>query len=101
MHGHPGEGTSGAAFAGDSVIGELVGMTDYQKGQAYERRTIRRKVGNMLDQVKRLEIHQSSQVTLQELGIWMDERTNGVAKKFALAAAEALQAECIRRNLRM
>jgi len=39
-------------------------MTDYQKGQAYERRTIRRKVGNMLDQVKRLEIHQSSQVTL-------------------------------------
>ena len=27
MHGHPGKGSGGAAFAGDSVIGELVGMT--------------------------------------------------------------------------
>ena len=75
MHGLPGEGTGGAAFAGDSVIGELVGMIkDYQRGRTDERWVVHNKLTHMLEQVKRLEIHQSAQVTLQELIVWLDDK---------------------------
>lgn len=97
MHGLPVEGTGGIASVGVRDMG--TGVMDYQRGRADERKAVHRKIEKMIGQVKRLEIHQSSCVTLQELGIWMDERTNGVTKKFALAAAEALQAECIRQGL--
>ena len=99
MHGHR-QGVSCFASAGVHRLGAgMKQMTEYQKGRADERKVVRQKVEKMLGMVKRLEIHQSAQVTLQELGIWMDERTNGVTKRFALAAAEALQVEAIRRNL--
>lgn len=74
-------------------------MTSYQKGREVERKAFRKQLVKMLGQVKRLAIHQSSQVMLQELIVWLDERSDKVTERAALELAEALQAECARQNL--
>lgn len=52
----------------------------FQAGVKEEQKAVRQKITKMLGQVKRIEIYQSAQVTLQELIVWLDEPENKVAE---------------------